>query len=102
MPYLDGTGPNGLGPKTGQGLGKCSNLTTKTTTGTFGQGFGRGQGQGFGRGQGQGFGRGRGRNVVNSSFLERDNSLIEKERLEETKRILEEQLKQTDQDLNNL
>lgn len=30
MPNLDGTGPEGKGPKTGRGLGKCSDTDNKT------------------------------------------------------------------------
>lgn len=29
MPRFDGTGPNGLGPKTGRGLGNCDTTTSK-------------------------------------------------------------------------
>lgn len=41
MPYQNGTGPAGAGPRTGRGLGPC------------GTGFARGRGfaQGFGRGR---------------------------------------------------
>ena len=39
MPYQDGTGPNGMGPLTGRGLGPC----------TRGLARGRGLGRGFGR-----------------------------------------------------
>jgi hypothetical protein len=40
MPKLDGTGPQGQGPRTGRGLGNCQGT---------GQGMGRGLGQGRGR-----------------------------------------------------
>lgn len=40
MPRLDGTGPQGLGPRTGRGLGKCSRE---------GSSLGRGLGCGRGR-----------------------------------------------------
>ena len=43
MPRFDGTGPGGLGPGTGWGLGPC--------------GAGMGWRRGFGRGLGRGFGR---------------------------------------------
>ncbi len=49
MPRGDGTGPNGLGPRTGRGLGYCNGYNSP--------GFTRG---GFGRGYGRGFGYGRG------------------------------------------
>jgi len=51
MPYGDGTGPQGRGPRTGRGLGNCppnSNQNEGIDRGGFGQGFGRG----FGRGRG--------------------------------------------------
>ena len=31
MPRFDGTGPDGKGPMTGRGLGKCSGNTRSTT-----------------------------------------------------------------------
>jgi hypothetical protein len=48
MPFQDGTGPQGQGPRTGRGRGNCA-----------GQG-GTGGGRGLGRGAGRGFGRGLG------------------------------------------
>lgn len=48
MPFQDGTGPQGQGPRTGRGMGNCA-----------GQG-GTGRGRGLGRGRGRGFGRGLG------------------------------------------
>jgi len=44
MPRLDGTGPAGMGPMTGRGLGPC------------GYGYGRGYGRGMGYGRGYGWG----------------------------------------------
>ena len=41
MPRRDGTGPDGNGPKSGRGMGKC----------------GKGQGRQVGSGQGMGLGR---------------------------------------------
>lgn len=48
MPNMDGTGPQGMGPMTGRGMGPC------------GQGGGQGF-RGMRRGAGRGFGRGMGR-----------------------------------------
>jgi len=45
MPTFDGTGPQGAGPMTGRGMGRC------------GKGMGRGFGFGFGRGGRRGLGR---------------------------------------------
>ena len=80
MPRGDGTGPAGMGPMTGRGLGPCAGYPTPgytnpgggrlTTLGTFGRwaagalprlGLGLGRRMGVGRGAGRGMGRGRGR-----------------------------------------
>ncbi|HNV01333.1 MAG TPA: DUF5320 domain-containing protein [archaeon] len=53
MPNIDMTGPNGIGPMSGRGLGKCNNQTNQNlSNNNFGRrgGFGRGCGRGFGRG----------------------------------------------------
>ncbi|MBN3037732.1 MAG: DUF5320 domain-containing protein [Candidatus Diapherotrites archaeon] len=42
MPYGDGTGPMGHGPRTGRGLGNCPGFSSVA----FGMGFGRGMGRG--------------------------------------------------------
>ena len=70
MPGLDRTGPNGEGPRTGRGLGKCNPANRKDSDTREndqqdfgGRGFrgGPGWSGGGGRGRGRGFGRGRGR-----------------------------------------
>jgi hypothetical protein len=68
MPGQDGTGPMGLGPLTGRGLGPC------------GYGMQRGFGRGFGRGYRRGFGF---RSQLNPTK-------------EEEKKILEAELKEID------
>jgi len=57
MPRGDGTGPNGMGPMTGRGLGYCAGYGRPGFTNPTGRGFGRGYGfgRGFGRGYGWGF-----------------------------------------------
>ena len=88
MPYGDGTGPSGLGPMTGRGMGRCAGYGYSAPVNrayyapapapaygygpyygyrgpglfarTFGRFFGRGY-YGYGRGFGRGFGAGRGR-----------------------------------------
>ena len=55
MPWGDRTGPAGLGPMTGRGLGYCSGYNQPGYT-TSGFGWGRGRGRGFGRGWGRGWG----------------------------------------------
>jgi len=80
MPLGDGTGPAGLGPRTGRGagfpvLGNAKPVAGKTAlygsgmpyggrvTRWFRRAFGFGRGFGRGRGRGRGLGRGRGRFV---------------------------------------
>ena len=46
MPNLDGTGPQGKGPVTGRGLGKCEDTKPRADRGS-----GRGLGQGPDRGR---------------------------------------------------
>lgn len=53
MPNKDGTGPEGKGPKTGRGLGKCAPTGDTKEETMPGRGFGRGQGRGMGRGFGR-------------------------------------------------
>ena len=64
MPRFDRTGPNGEGPRTGRGLGRCaSNNVAQTNVNErvyYGRGLGRGAGRGIGRGQAGGFRRGGG------------------------------------------
>jgi hypothetical protein len=61
MPQGDRTGPQGQGPKTGRGMGKCGPKGgTPTPQEQGGSGTGRGQGRGSGRGAGRGSGRGGG------------------------------------------
>jgi len=60
MPWGDGTGPMGMGPRTGRGLGYCSGFNSPGFVKGPGWGFGRGFGWGWGRGRGFGWGRGRG------------------------------------------
>ena len=52
MPDGDRTGPRGLGPRTGRGLGDCDKDVAPIVRPRF-----------FGRGRGRGFGRGFGRNI---------------------------------------
>ena len=59
MPRGDRTGPEGIGPRSGRGLGYCNGYETPgyMKARPFG---GRGLGRGFRRGFSQGFGRGSG------------------------------------------
>lgn len=44
MPNRDGTGPEGKGPKTGRGMGKCAGDNPRPNIGR-GRGIGRGDGR---------------------------------------------------------
>ena len=58
MPAGDGTGPMGMGPMTGRGMGFCAEVVAPGSINmTPGWGFGMGCGRGF-RGRGAGGGRG--------------------------------------------
>jgi hypothetical protein len=64
MPRGDGTGPQGMGPKTGRGLGPGGTQIDEAQNPAESEGFFQrlGRGLGFGRrGQGAGLGRGGGR-----------------------------------------
>ena len=55
MPYRDGSGPSGQGPRTGRGAGNCTGTGGDNRYG--GRGLGRrGAGRGFNRGFGRGLG----------------------------------------------
>ena len=56
MPRGDRTGPEGMGPMTGRGMGYCAGYDAP---GYMHPGYGRGQGFGYGRGYGRGFRGGR-------------------------------------------
>ena len=64
MPNLDGTGPRGQGPRTGQKQGNCkdNNSTQLQNRPSRGLRDGSGRGRGLGRGLRDGSGRGRGLN----------------------------------------
>jgi hypothetical protein len=60
MPRGDRTGPSGLGPMTGRGMGFCSGYDMPGYLNP-GAGYGRGMAYGRGRGMGRGMAWGRGR-----------------------------------------
>jgi len=79
MPRFDGTGPLGLGPGTGWGLGPC--------------GAGMGWRRGWGRGYGRGLGRGRFWGYGPWGYQSQITKKEEKEMLEDEVTDLEEELK---------
>mgnify|MGYP005621218669 CR=1 FL=1 len=53
MPKLNGTGPEGKGPKTGRGLGKCEEKSFEERLQKLGKGQGKRRKSGGGTGQGK-------------------------------------------------
>lgn len=99
MPAFNGTGPQGYGPKTGGGFGRCAQDASQTPY----YGVGRG---GFPRGGGQGFafgGRG-GRCVRSHRLWERmpSDAQQEQEWLRQQAQSLQEQLRQIEARLAEL
>lgn len=80
MPAQDGTGPNGMGPMTGRGLGPC--------------GQGRGFRRGFGRGFCGFFGSGMARNANLTKEEEKKILEAELKELENEKKAIEKALKE--------
>lgn len=55
MAYRDGTGPQGLGPMTGRGMGNCApGANAQSNFNGIGRGMSRGLGVGMGLGRGMG------------------------------------------------
>lgn len=82
MPGINGTGPMGMGPMTGRGMGRCN--------GSFSFAGGRGnigRGRGFGCNFGRGFRRGAG---YTSAYDEQDLSSYERYLEDELKYVREQ------------
>jgi len=92
MAGQDGTGPNGMGPMTGRGLGPCGRGMAFRRG--AGMGYGQGFGRGFGRGRkfaGMGWGRGMGYWQLPAGFSK-----------EEEKKILEEELQYLEDEMKDI
>ena len=90
MPRGDRTGPDGMGPRTGRGLGYCN--------GYEGPGFSAGS-PGGGRGFGRGFGRGRG--FRGRSFFP-EPAYPQRLTKEEEKKMLEDEKNMIEKELNDI
>lgn len=92
MPRGDRTGPEGMGPMTGRGLGDCSGSTNTF----YGRGFGRGCGRGFGRGFGRGYYAAA--PVAQYPVAAADRSVLENQvkMMKDQLRILEQRLAETE------
>ncbi|SHJ01404.1 hypothetical protein SAMN02745751_01546 [Dethiosulfatibacter aminovorans DSM 17477] len=89
MPYRDGTGPEGLGPSTGRGLGNCTSKEGISTPSGYYGGYGLGR-RGCGRGLGRGMGRGYRPGIGRRYYQPVDRQAILKEEKEMLKRRLAE------------
>ena len=98
MPKGDKTGPNGVGPRTGRGLGFCTGHNQAgylTDTARYGTGRRFGGGRGFGRGMGFGFRHGY------RHFYE-DDDISEKTLIENEINTLKDRLNSLEEKLKNL
>ena len=68
MPRGDRTGPNGMGPMTGRGVGYCAGYDRPGFANPINQ-FGGGRGFGYGRGNGYGRGFGYGRGYYGGGYV---------------------------------
>ncbi|MCK5839443.1 MAG: DUF5320 domain-containing protein [Bacteroidales bacterium] len=105
MPRGDRSGPSGEGPKTGKGMGYCTENEHPGYMNTFsnrGRGFGRGfqGGQGYGRGAGFGFRHGYGNSYQGGVPDVSEKTLIENEIriLKDQMSALEERLSKTEKE----
>lgn len=53
MPQMNGTGPEGKGPKTGRRLGNCSKTPNEESSFQLGKGMGKRRKSGNGKGRGK-------------------------------------------------
>lgn len=97
MPRFDGTGPMGMGPMTGRGLGYCTGVRRPLGAGYGGGFYGRGRGGGFGYKRGF-FGYSRPVYYDNPQYVEKPS----KELLLDQKKYLEEELASINKQIDEL
>ena len=113
MPGIDGTGPMGEGAMTGRGAGVCETGVGRRSAnfaGGRGCGMGLGRGAGMRAGRGMGLGRGAGSGAGGGMGLGRQFNARsaqftpeeEKNSLEQSVKILEEELKATKQRIEEI
>ncbi|HFD05070.1 MAG TPA: hypothetical protein ENJ25_02880 [Firmicutes bacterium] len=101
MPYGDGTGPNGFGPRTGRGLGFCNGYNTPGYLNPVGYGYRRGLGRGWGRGFGRGYGRGFGWGYYGAPYVAPTANYYNQDPKVE-RDILENEIKNLETTIDNL
>ena len=99
MPGLDGRGPQGMGPMTGRGQGRCAMPASRLE---FGVGYGRGRGCGFGSGRRLGQGVGWGRMAAQGAGRQRVFESDERRGLQEEAAALEVELQRIRQRIDEL
>ena len=105
MPGFNGTGPAGMGPMTGWGMGQCGTGQRRTLGRGSGRGMGFGRGIGFGRGFGRGFGISRGFGYTPADMVSREDELDYLRRrsealesdLAETRKVMERMEKEAEE-----
>jgi len=97
MPMFDGTGPNGYGPCTGCGKGKCQQDVVIERQAPAGRGMGRGQGFG---GRGRGPGR---RGCPFATNISQDKTTIQDkiQALQSEKKQIEQEINALEKELSN-
>ena len=98
MPMGNGTGPEGMGPRTGRGAGFCNGYDMP---GAYNRGgFNRGAGRRFNRGGGRGFGGGMGRGYgFNTAPMQNFPAADRDEMLKNEAEYLEKRLKEVREQL---
>lgn len=91
MPNRNGTGPMGLGPMTGRGLGLCTEAIAKKSVRRLERGLASVGRCGYGRGFGRGY-------AANRGFSKTE----EEEMLRRERNVLQERLENIDKQLENL
>ena len=99
MPRGDGTGPLGLGSRSGRGLGNCQPVGMESCLFFMNRGFGNGYGRGWRMGRARGCFNGQGR-VVDPVFgSSRVSNTADKQTLQKRAEILQVELDQIKQQL---
>ncbi len=95
MPGRNQTGPNGMGPMTGRGMG-VRNGNGGTLNSGFGRGNRMGRGNGFGNGMGRGVGYGYG---IQQNRVASDVNIAQKTFLENELKVMKDQVATIEKEL---
>lgn len=96
MPGRNQTGPNGMGPMIGRGMGVRNGVGPGFNSG-FGRGNRMGRGNSFGNGMGRGFGY-----SMQQNPIARDISVAQQTFLENELKMMKEQVASVERELENL